>query len=64
MAKKRTVVQKTSFDEEQRMKDIAFLKLKPADRLRIHEEMRKRIWGKNYNKLSLKGLRVVKKMIS
>jgi len=64
MARRETVVLKTSFDEEQEMKDLAFLKLKPTDRLRIHEEMRKRIWGKRYNKLSLKGLKIIKKTIS
>ncbi len=52
---------KTTFAEEQRLKDLEFLKLKPAERLRIHEVMRKRIWGDKYNKLSLKGLKVTKK---
>jgi hypothetical protein len=54
-------LKKTTFIEEQRLKDLEFLKLKPAERLRIHEEMRKRIWGDKYNKLSLKGLKVKKK---
>lgn len=55
------VVSRTSFEEEQQIKDEAFLKLKPAERLRIHEQLRKRIWGDRYDKLSLKGLKVVKK---
>lgn len=59
----RTMVRKTSFDEEQQMKEEAFLKMTPAERLRIHEQMRKRIWGKNYNKASLKGLKVTKKRL-
>ena len=59
----KTVVKKTSFEEEQRMKDEAFLNLSPAERLRIHEDLRKRIWGSQYNKLSLKGLRVTKKRL-
>jgi hypothetical protein len=59
--KKRLTVQKTSFTGEQRKKDLEFLKLKPTERLLIHEELRKRIWGDRYNKLSLKGLKVSKK---
>ena len=59
--KKKIIVRKTSFSEEQEMKDRAFLKLKPTERLRIHEELRKRIWGDHYNKLSLKGLKVIKR---
>lgn len=55
------VVKKTTLDEEQRLKDEEFLLLTPAERLKIHEEMRKRIWGDQYDKLSLKGLRVIKK---
>jgi hypothetical protein len=62
--KKKLAVIKTTFDEEQRQKDEAFLKLKPTERLAIHEELRKRIWGDQYNKLSLKGLKVTKKSIS
>ncbi len=54
-------LKKTTFTEEQRLKDLEFLKLKPAERLRLHEVMRKRIWGDLYNKLSLKGLKVRKK---
>jgi hypothetical protein len=54
----------TTFAEEQRLKDLEFLKLKPAERLRLHEVMRKRIWGDKYNKLSLKGLKVLKKKIT
>ncbi|HTH55784.1 MAG TPA: hypothetical protein VL728_07035 [Cyclobacteriaceae bacterium] len=64
MLKRSNRVLKTSFDEEQKMKDEAFLKLKPLDRLRIHEEMRKRIWGDKYGKLSLKGLKVTRKTIA
>lgn len=59
--KKKIVVRKTTFEEEQRLKDDEFLKLSPTERLRIHEELRKRIWGKAYNKQSLKGLKVIKK---
>lgn len=62
--KKLTVVKKTTFDEEQRQKDEAFLKLKPIERLIIHEQLRKRIWGDRYNKVSLKGLKVVKRSVS
>lgn len=62
--KLKTVVRKTSFEEEQRLKDEEFLALTPAERLRIHEQLRKRIWGKKYNKLSLKGLKVIKKPTS
>jgi len=59
--KEKLVVRKTSFVDEQKMKDSAFLKLKPTERLLIHEELRKRIWGDQYNKLTLKGLKVIKK---
>ncbi|MBL7877127.1 MAG: hypothetical protein JNL53_15780 [Cyclobacteriaceae bacterium] len=56
-------LKKTTFEEEQRLKDLEFLSLKPAERLRLHEVMRKRIWGDKYNKLSLKGLKVIKRKI-
>lgn len=58
---KKLIVKKTSFIEEQENKDRDFLKLKPAERLKIHEELRKRIWGDLYNKTKLKGLKVYKK---
>jgi hypothetical protein len=61
--KSKIVVRKTTFEEEQQSKDEAFLKFKPAERLKIHEQLRKRIWGKQYNKLSLKGLKVIKKPV-
>lgn len=57
------IVKKTSFEEEQKAKDEEFLRLTPAERLRIHEQLRKRIWGDRYNKLSLNGLKVSKKPI-
>jgi len=57
-------LKKTTFAEEQRLKDLEFLSLKPAERLRLHEVMRKRIWGDKYNKLLLKGLKVLKKKIT
>lgn len=62
MAKRKSklVVTKTTPDEEQRQKDEAFLKLRPIQRLIIHEQMRKRIWGDKYNDVSLKRLRVIK----
>ncbi len=63
-SRRKLAVIKTTFDEEQRQKDEAFLKLKPIERLIIHEQLRKRIWGKQYNKLSLKGLKVIKKSVS
>lgn len=62
--KTKIVVRKTSFEEEQQMKEEDFLKLTPAERLRIHEQLRKRIWGDQYNKLSLKGMKVTKKPMS
>ena len=63
LMRKGIIVRKTSFEEEQRMKDEEFLLLTPAERLRIHEQLRKRIWGTRYNKLTLKGLRVTKRSI-
>jgi hypothetical protein len=51
---KGTIVRKTSFEEEQRMKDEQFLCLTPAERLSIHEQLRKRIWGPLYNKVKLR----------
>lgn len=61
MAKQEIIVKKVSFDEEQQMKDDAFLKLRPEERLRIHEQLRRKIWGAKYNKTSWKGLKVIKK---
>lgn len=61
--KTKTVVRKTSLEDEQRMKDEAFLALSPGERLKIHEQLRKRIWGSQYNKLSLAGLKVRKKAL-
>ena len=60
LKKNKVVVRKGSPEEEQRRKDDEFLKLKPAERLRIHEQLRKKIWGDKYNKLTLKGLKVYK----
>jgi hypothetical protein len=54
------VVRKYAPDEEQRLKDEEFLKLEPAERLRINEILRERIWHDRYNTLSLKGLKVKK----
>lgn len=61
---KKTVVKKISFEEEERLKDEEFLKLTPLERLKIHEQLRKRIWGEKYNKVKLKGLKVTKKAMS
>lgn len=61
MAKQKVTVVKVSFDEEQQMKDEAFLRLTPEERLKIHEQLRKKIWGDQYNKITLKGLKVHKK---
>lgn len=57
---KKLVVKKYTAEEEQRLKDEEFLLLDPLERLRINEILRKRIWGKEYNKLKLKGLKVTK----
>jgi hypothetical protein len=62
--RKKTVVKKISFEEDERLKDEEFLKLTPLERLKIHEQLRKRIWGEKYNKLKLKGLKVIKRFIS
>jgi hypothetical protein len=43
---KKNTVRKVTFEEEQKMKDDAFLKLKPTERLRIHEELRKKNLGR------------------
>jgi hypothetical protein len=63
MPVKRIIVRKTTPDAEQRTKDEEFLKLTPQERLAIHEELRKRIWHDRYNKLSIRGQRVIKKNI-
>ena len=57
---KKMVVKKYTAEEEQRLKDEEFLQLDPLERLRINEILRKRIWGKEYNKQKLKGLKVIK----
>jgi len=56
-----TIVRKTTPEEEQQFKDEAFLKLTPQERLKIHEELRKRIWQDRYDKFSYEGLRVIRK---
>jgi hypothetical protein len=61
--KKKIIVRKTTPEQEQQSKDEAFLNLSPAERLKIHEGLRKRIWGKAYNAISLKGLKVSKKPV-
>jgi hypothetical protein len=61
--KKKIIVRKTTPEQEQQSKDEAFLNLSPVERLKIHEGLRKRIWGKEYNALSLKGLKVSKKPV-
>jgi hypothetical protein len=61
METKKITVRKVTFEEEQKLKDDAFLKLKPTERLRIHEELRKKIWGDLYRYKSLKGMKVIKK---
>jgi hypothetical protein len=58
---KKLRVKKTTFDEEQALKDQEFLMLEPNERLRLHKIIRKRIWGDKYNKLVLKGLKVTKR---
>ena len=57
---KKMVVKKYTAEEEQRLKDEEFLQLDPLERLRINEILRKRIWGKEYNRQKLKGLKVIK----
>ncbi|HEY0653404.1 MAG TPA: hypothetical protein VGD65_09760 [Chryseosolibacter sp.] len=57
---KKLSVAKCTPEEEQRLKDEEFLNLEPAERLRINEILRKRIWGKAYNSQKLKGLKVTK----
>lgn len=54
-------VERTTFDQEQQRKDEEFLALTPLDRLRIHEEMRKRIWGPLYDSISWEGQKVIKR---
>lgn len=56
-------IRKTTFAEEQREKDEAFLRLAPAERLRIHEQLRKRIWADRYDKMVLEGMKVIKRPI-
>lgn len=56
-------VKRTTFDNEQSLKNQQFLLLTPTERLRVHEIMRKRIWGDKYNKLPLTGLKVTKKKL-
>lgn len=63
MPSQKNTVRKTTFEKEQREKDEAFLKLKPTERLQVHEEMRKKIWGSLYKYKPLKGMKVIKKRI-
>ena len=59
--KKKLVVKKISFKEEQKQKDLEFLRLTPSQRLQLHEVICKRIWGDKYKPVSLKGLKVRKR---
>jgi hypothetical protein len=45
MPSQKVTLRKTTFEEEQSEKDEAFLKLKPTERLQIHEELRKKYGG-------------------
>jgi hypothetical protein len=61
LSEKRIVVRKTTLEQEQADKDAFFASLSPEERLKIHEQLRERIWGGKYNSLSLEGLKVTKK---
>lgn len=60
METNRQNISKTTFDEEQRRKDREFLDLLPAERLKILEVMRRRIWGEQYSSGDWSGQRVFK----
>lgn len=51
----------TTFNKEQNQKDDEFIRLAPAERLKLHEIIRKRIWGDKYGTLVLRGLKVKKR---
>jgi len=59
-AKKRVI--KTSFEEEQRMKDDAFLKMKPLQRLALMYKIRERMRRRGV-KYSYDGMKVTVKRI-
>jgi hypothetical protein len=63
MLRKRSsnIVRRTSPEKEQADKDAEFLRLTPGQRLKVHEQLRKKIWGKKYNATRLAGLKVRKK---
>ena len=58
---KSNIVRKMTPAKEQADKDAAFLRLTPAQRLKIHEQLRKKIWGARYNSIKLAGLKVHKR---
>ena len=58
---KSRIVRKTTPANEQAEKDSEFLKLTPAQRLKVHEQLRKKIWGARYNSMKLAGLKVYKR---
>lgn len=51
-------VRKTTFDEDLKDKEAYFLALSPLERLKINEELKKRIWGELYNTSVLEGAKV------
>ena len=56
-------IKKTNPTQEQRDKESYFLSLAPEQRLEMHEELRKKIWGNLYTKnKSFKGLKIIKKL--
>lgn len=59
--KKLAFLRKTTVDEDRNTKDAAFLGLPPEQRLKVAEELRRRIWRDRYDTPSLAGLKVRKK---
>ncbi len=56
-------VTKISFEEDFEIKEHAFLRMTPLNRLRWNEKMRRKIWGEKLNTYSYKGMKVLKKKI-
>ena len=56
-------IRKITFRDDFEIKEQAFLRMTPLDRLRWNEEMRRKIWGKKLNTYSYKGMKVLKKKI-
>lgn len=56
-------VRKITFEQDFVEKEMAFLKMKPKERLAWNMEIQQKIWGKALRKSSYKKMRVIKQSV-